>query len=95
MKAILALLFGFGLFKLAGPSHAKATGSGKERQVSVEGRPYTVFSLGEGFYSVTSNTDPNVWVEFNQSGETDKQGSEQALGVLRADMQQFPGDMFT
>lgn len=71
--------------------------SGSMRQTSIDGRSYTVFSLGGGAYQVISNSNPNVWIQFGQVGidDHDDGGVPAELLQLQADMQLFPKDLFT
>lgn len=91
MKGLLALLFGFGLYKLTRPSAPAPVGV---RAASVDGREYEVFRRGGGTYEVVSRNDPGTFVVFGQTGEIDARGNEGDLAQVRADMMRFPKDLF-
>ncbi len=70
--------------------------SGLVRQASVDGRLYTIFALGGGEYIVTSNQDPNIWIQFDGSGVLDKDDrSPDIFRTLQIDMMKFPPDLFS
>lgn len=89
MKALLALLAALGLYTMAGSSSKSLA-----RTATVDGRSYTIFSLGNGEYQVTSNANPRTWVGFNATHEIDQSGAADDLAVLRADMRRFPESLF-
>lgn len=88
LGVILAGLGALAFMKNAGAESAPS----RIRQVTVEGRGYTIMAFDNGDFQVRSNADPDVWLTFNRTEVLDHgdHGSPDKLIQLRADLDHFP-----
>ena len=92
IRALLALLLGFGLYKVARPTQKSIVGvRAAKGQTGVD---YEVFRRGGDTYEVMRRDKPETYIIFGDSGEIDTRGSEDDLALMRTDMQKFPKDLF-
>lgn len=88
-----------GAFLLGLVASRRKTKDGEMRQVSVGGRHYSVFRMGDdsghkGEFIVVLNAKPSVFWDFADEGEVEAGLEGPELDQLKADSKKFPKDLF-